>query len=266
MKLHLKFASLVLSVSLASLMFSDAAEAFQDAEISVAGLSIAKEDPDSEYGGSMVPGVQSGTTIYVQAKLPSQTVIKIKRIEDKEIEIKDSTGKSLADSGSDFGFMADISKDGKTIRLPITSSEIPAEGATTIEVKGSVMLDCGEDSKTEEIDVEIASGQKLKIAGIDFEVTEVDDSFMEEDSQMFELQSKKSPSQIQEIKAVMASGKTVDLDPAGSSEFGFGGDMTYGRGFNVPGKAADIKKLKVTYFQSVKEVELPFEFKLGLGF
>ena len=265
MKSPFGFASVVLVTVWISFIACQTVTAFQDAEFSVAGIAIAKEDPDSEYGGSMAPGLQPGTTIYLQVKLPGQTVIKIKRIEDKPIEIRDSTGKELPDSGSDFGFMADISDDGKTIQLPISSGDIPAKGSNSINVKGSVMLDCGKDSKTEEVEVKIANGEKFKFAGIDFEVTQVEDSFMDDDAQMFEFQSNTSPSRIQEIKAVMANGKTVDLDPSGSSEFGFGKNVTYGRSYNVPGKAADVKSLNVTFFQEVKEVELPFEFKVELG-
>jgi hypothetical protein len=266
MKLTSRFASLLLLAGLFSFAFCGVARALQEPEISVAGLAIAKEDPDSEYGGSMVPGLQAGTTVYLQARLPDRTVIALQQIEDRAMQISDSTGKQLPDSGTDFGFMSDISEDGKTIRLPISSGEIPATGATAIEVKGAVMLYCGEDSKTDEMEVALAVGQTLKVADIDFEITGIEDSYISDEGQMFEWQSKTSPSRIQQIQAVMADGKTVELESAGSTEFGFGDDVTYGRGYNVPGQVADIRKLKVTWFQNVKEVELPFEISVGLGF
>jgi len=251
---------------LSGFVFSGAAIAFQEIEVSVVGLSIAKKDTTSEYGGAMVSGLRSGTTIYINARLPGRTVIEIKRNEKKEFKISDSTGEALPSAKLDFGFMADISDDGQAVQLPIASDKVPTEGAESINIMGSVTLVCGAEPIQEEVDVEIASGKKFKLAGIEFKVADIQKSFMNDDGQMIELQCSASPAQIQSITAILADGKSVKLTASGKSEFGFGDNVTYGRNFDVVCKAADIKKLKVSYFKSVEEIELPIELKVGLGF
>ena len=256
---------LILSGLLTGWLASQAAVAQDTARISVVGFSVAKSDSDSAYGGSLAPGLQPGTSIYIQVRLADQTAIKIQRVEDQPIQIQDSTGKTLPDSGMDFGFMAEIADSGKTLRIPITSPAVPQAGADSLAVSGAVNLVCGEDPKSEESEVSIAQGQKLSFAGIEFTVTAVEDSFVDDNSQMFELQSRKSPSHIQQIQAITAEGKVLELSPAGSTEFGFDDQITFGRNYNIPGQAADIRKLRVKYFQKTKEVTLPFEFKVGIG-
>ena len=261
-----KMVSFVLALVLWGMADSQVAFAFQDIDVSVVGLAITKEDPESEYGESMVPGLQAGTTVYVRVQLPKRTVIKITQSKDTPLSIKDSTGKTLPDSGSDFGFMSSISDDGKTVLVPVSANTVPAEGAKSITISGTVTLICGADPKTEEVAVEIASGKKVELAGIEFEISDIQDSFMLDDGQMFELQSKTSPSQIKSIKAILANGKRVEVSPSGSSEFGFGDDITFGRSYDVPCKVASIKKLEVTFFENVEEVNVPMDLSVELGF
>lgn len=257
---------LVMSLLFSGFVISETAIAFQEIEVSVVGLSIAKKDSKSKYGGSMIPGAQSGTIVYLSAHLPGKTVIKIKHNEKKEFDITDSTGKTLPYAGLNFGFMANISDDGKTIQVPIASKELPAKGADSIQIKGIIDLICGVEPKTEVVEVEIATGKKMKLGGIEFEVTSIQDSYKGADGQMFELQSSTSPDQIQSIKAILADGKRMELQPRGSSEFGFGNRTTFGRNYDVECKVADIKKLEISYFQSVETVELPLEVNVRLGF
>lgn len=237
-----------------------------NSRVTVAGMSIAKEDPKSEYGGSMVPGIQPGTTIHLLVELPGRNIIKIHENKEGQLTIEDSTGKSLTPSGSGIGFMSDISDDGQTIRLPIASADLPSRQANSIAINGYVNLTCGSDSKTDQYDVVIRKDAKMTIANIEFQVNEVKDSYLNENEEMFELQCHTSPAPIQKVEAVMKNGATIELRAAGSSRIGFGDSVTWGRSYSVAGKAADIMALKVTYFQHVEQIEVPLGVAIGLGF
>ena len=83
---------------------------------------------------------------------------------------------------------------------------------------------------------------------------------------MIELQSKKSPASISSISAVLENGKEVEIFSSGGTELNSGMDIRFGRSYHIPGKVADVKKLKVTFFKNTEEVEVPLELKFGLGF
>jgi len=233
--------------------------------VEVAGLSIAREKAGSKYGESMVQGLATGTTVHIQVNVPKQTVIKINEIVEDQITMTDSKGTNMSLNNSNLAFMSNISDDGSMVSLPIQSETLPSDQATSLSVKGKITLTVGADQVTEAIDVEIAKGKQMKIAGIDFKVVELGDSFMDEDAESFEIQSKKSPAQIKSIQAVLADGKTVDLNSAGNSSFGYGDDMTYGRTYEIRGKAANIKKLSVTFYKTTKAVDVPLDLTVNMG-
>ncbi len=242
------------------------ADARPEATITLAGITIAQADPQSEYGGSLVPGLQPGTTIHLIVSVPGRNVIKIHESEEGEFSIQDSTGKSLTPSGNGIGFMSDIAEGGQSFRLPVASKDLPARQATGIKVNGHVKLTCGSDLQTDELAPEIREGTKLELAGISFMVTEVKESYMNKEDEMFAISSSISPARIQRIEATLNNGDVVELRPCGSSRFGINGEVTYSRHYSVPGKAADISGLKVTYFRNVDELEVPINLVTGLGF
>jgi len=249
---------------LAGFCFPNLVSAFQDVNVSVNGFTIAKPDANNDYGSNTVMGTAAGTTVYVVVKLPEKRIIKVADFSAGGPTLKDSAGNSMsADSSS---FMSNISDDGKSVVLPISSQDLPTKGSTSIEVGGNVKLICGAEPKTEEVDVKLAEGEKLTLAGIEFTVQAIGRSFMKRNAEMIELQCRKSPASISSISAVLGNGKEVEISSSGTSELNSGKDIRFGCTYHIPGKAADIGKLKVAFFESSEEVEVPLKLKFGLGF
>lgn len=241
-------------------------EAWQDIDVKAVGLTVAQKDENSEYGGSVIPGLNPGTTVHVHAHSDKLNILSLEFGEDESFTMTDSTGKSLDMSDSNMEFYSDISEDGHTALIPVSSPEVPASGTDSISIKGAVTLVCGANPKTESFDVKIAAGEVLEIAGIKFKVDSIEDSFMNDDGEMVNLETNSSPAQIESIEAILANGKSVEFSPSGSSQFGFNDNITYGKSYDLSCKASEIAQLKVTWFQDVKRVELPIEIKAGLGF
>lgn len=253
---------LILSLAATFCMASAVAQA---PKVVVGGLAIAKPDPDDEYGGAMSLSLRPGTTVYLRAMLDDRTVIGLQNSEKNPFKMEDSEGKSLEIADQDVDFASTISDDGKYVDFSVSSSALPSSKAQALQVSGAIVAVCGARPKTDEVDVKIASNSKFKMAGISFKVSDVSDSFLSDNAQTFEIEAKKSLAQIQKLQAVLENGKTVDLVATGSSKFGFNNNMTFSRSYDVSGQASDIQKLKVTYFQGVENVDVPFEMKVGLG-
>lgn len=258
---------LIAILILAGIVFPDVVYGFQDTNVRVMGFSITRKDPDNKESSVINIGASLGTTVYLVVKLPEKHVIKVAKPEDAPT-MKDSSGNSMSVDGDGSGFVygSNISDDGKTVSLPIFSKGLPAKGSTSIKIGGSLKFICGADLKTEEVDVELAKGKKLTAAGIEFTVKGIRNSFRKRNAEKVELQCQKSPASIKSILAVLADGKEVEISSSGSSESSFGRGVTYGRSYDLPGKAADVKKLKVTFFENIEELKVPLELDFGLGF
>ena len=258
----LRFRTL-LAVLLVGFGFPNLVFGLQGINVSVNGFTIAKPEANDDTGSNMAMGTAAGTTVYVVVKLPERNIIKIADFSAGPT-LKDSAGNSMRTDSSIF--MSNISDDGKSVVLPISSEDLPAKGSSSIEVGGKAKLICGADPKTEEVDVKLTKGEKLTLAGIEFTVQEIGKSFMKRNAEMIELQSKKSPASISSISAVLENGKEVEIFSSGGTELNSGMDIRFGRSYHIPGKVADVKKLKVTFFKNTEEVEVPLELKFGLGF
>ena len=95
-------------------------------------------------------------------------------------------------------------------------------------------------------------------------ITNVGDHY-EEGSQVMTIESKKALKSIRSIEVIGEGGKATALKSVGNSSWGFGDNKTYRQELVVAGKAADIKKLKVTYFQDLKKVEVPVDVNVSFS-
>ena len=230
---------------------------------SIVGLSVAKKDPASEFGQSLVPGSPVGTQIYLRIVLPERTILKIDGAATK-FEVVDSADKPLAlNENSNISFFATISDDRHAVIVPVQSPDLPPVGATSLAITGEVTCDCGAEPKTETINVKLVSEGEVKLGPVTAKITQVAEGF-EPESQRLDLESKNSFDQIQTLVFIDDQGKEIETSAAGGGSYGFSGDMTYSKSFQFKGKAESIAKAKVTYFQKIDAVKVPIKAKFGL--
>ena len=108
-------------------------------------------------------------------------------------------------------------------------------------------------------------GKELKFGPLDATVGQIGDAFGEPFKKSFELSSKKPFDSIATIEFVDAEGKAVESSSGGSGSFGFGGDMTYSRSWQIASDAKSIKA-KVSYYTKTDKLEVPCKLEFGLGF
>ena len=242
---------------------STVATAQEKGTVEVAGLTIAKKDPNSEFGGSFAMGRPPGLEVDLAVSIPKSHIL---MLDGKKSSLKLTTAKGVElplDEYFDGKVNFQIANDHARAVAQIRATELPPQGTTTLKVTGELVFIMGQAPKTEKGVLTVEQGTKIKIAGIDAEITQVSEAFSEPYKKMFELSAKSAFNRISKMTFTDA-GKEVESSSGGSGSFGFGGDVTYSQSYQV---ASESKKLdfEVTYFSKSVEVKIPVSLEFGLG-
>lgn len=243
---------------------SAVATAQEKGTVEVGGLAIAKKDPNSEFGGSFSLGRPAGLEVDLAVSIPKSHIL---MLDGKKSSLKLTTAKGVElplDEYFDGKVNSQIANDHSRAVAQIRATELPPKGTTALKVTGELVFVIGQVPKTEKGVLTVEQGTKIKIAGIDTEITQVSEAFNEPYKKMFEFSAKSAFNKISKITFTDA-GKEIESSTGGSGSFGFGGDVTYSQSYQV---ASESNKLnfEVTYFSKSVEVKIPvsLEFDLGL--
>jgi hypothetical protein len=131
-------------------------------------------------------------------------------------------------------------------------------------VEGDLVLVVGRDLKTVDVEIVVEEGAELKFGPVDATVGQIGDAFGEPFKKSIELSSKKSFDAIATVEFVDAKGEAVESSGGGSGSFGFGGDVTYSRSWQIASDAKSIKA-RVSYYTKTEAVKVPCKLEFGLG-
>ncbi len=235
--------------------------------VDVVGVSVSLPDPDNEYGQSLVPGRSPGVEVHVRVQDKSKTFIGVVDAENNPeavTALHDGSGNAMAAGSSFGGFGNNISEDGHSVTVQVSSSDVPPAGSNSLQVKGTVILLAGADEKTEDAALTLATDSTVKLGGIEAKVTQAD-AGGDEDSCWFGLEANKSFDTIAEFKFLDAAGKELEGQSMGDSSFGFGDEMTYQKNFSVAAKPGSKITVRIRYFKSTEEVKIPIDLAVSLG-
>ena len=113
-------------------------------------------------------------------------------------------------------------------------------------------------------EIVLEEGKELKFGPLDATVGEIGDAFGEPFKKTFQMSSKMPFDSIASIEFVDAEGKTVESSNGGSGSFGFGGDITYSRSWQIASDAKSIKA-RVSYYSKTETLKVPCKLEFGLG-
>jgi hypothetical protein len=257
--------SAMAAVLVATLLASGSAVATaqEKGSVEVAGLTIAKKDPNSEFGGSFAMGRPPGLEVDLAVAIPKSHIL---MLDGKKSSLKLTTPKGVElplDEYFDGKVNFQIGNDHARAVAQIRATELPPQGTTTLKVTGELVFIIGQAPKTEKGVLTLEQGAKIKIAGIDAEISQVSEAFSDPYKKMFELSAKSAFNKVSKVTFIDA-GKEVESSSGGSGSFGFGSDVTYSQSYQI---ASESKKLdlEVTYFSKAVEVKIPVSLEFGLG-
>ncbi len=248
-----------------ALLFSQQTSIAQSSKCSVVGMSISKKKEGNDFGQGYIPGTMEGVRVYIKVPVGKNIISIVEEDQPKVFDDKDKdlTGKRRSMS---LRYMVDYSKDRKTAVIPVSGSLLPPAGCKSMSVKGKFKFKCGNETKDETVALDMKTGFKTKMAGLDVEVRRISKGFGREESTRITFRSSESFENIKSVYAIDGDGKESEGRSAGSSSFGFRDKKTYDQSYEFPGKQDSIKKIKVVYFHKTEVVEVPVELSFSLGF
>jgi hypothetical protein len=157
-----------------------------------------------------------------------------------------------------FGSFPKISKDGKAAIITVEGTEVPAAGASTIQLKGKVGVTMATTKETVK-GGKVAVDGKLACGTLSLTVKQLRKSGSE---MSVELETSESTEQIAEMRWLDAAGKVLEANRDSSSQMGFGGKVTYSESWTVKGSPATVEFVRWT---DLKAVSVPFSFEIAVG-
>lgn len=234
----------------------------------VVGVCVSLPDPANEYGQSLVPGRSPGVEVHVRVHDKGQTFIGVVDSGTNPAAVAtlyDASGNPMsAESGMGGGFGNNISEDGHSVTIPVSSSDVPPAGSSSLQVKGTIILLAGADETTEDAELTLTVDSTVKLGGVEAKVTSAD-AAGEEDSCWFALEANKPFDTIAEFKFLDEAGKELEGQSMGGGSFGFGDEMTYQKNFSVSSKPGSKITVRIRYFKSTEEVKVPVDLPVTLG-
>jgi hypothetical protein len=235
--------------------------------VKAVGLSITLPDPDNEFGQSFVLGRAAGVEVTLMVEDKNLFFIAVVDEGKDKTDLKISVVGKPLENKQDFsriGFMANISPDGHRVTLPVNASEIPPAGTKELGVTGTIGIMVGSDSKEETVSFKPVVDEKVKLGGIETKIASVEEQNFGEPMTVVTFESQKSLDTIQTIKFLDESGKEIQSSSGGSSSFGFGGQTTYSRSYQIAGSPKTLSA-EIAFFSSNKTIKVPVDCRLDIG-
>ena len=237
----------------------------EKAKLQIAGFSVGQKDPSSEFGQGLSMMRRPGLEVDLHFHAPKETVLSLDS-KQTSLVLKQDDGTELPlDEMFDGQFSLSVNEESDKGVVSMRTSEIPAKGTKQIQLEGDLVLVVGRDLKTVDVEIALEEGKELKFGPLDVTVGQIGDAFGEPFKKSVELSSKKSFDAIAKVEFVDAKGKTVESSSGGSGNFGFGGDVTYSRSWQIASDAKSIKA-KVSYYTKTEALKVPRKLEFGLGF
>jgi len=243
------------------------------ATISVVGLSVALHDGGRNELGSLARGMRAGTSVCFVGELGDRAVLEIVKSECWLRAFTDDTGKVLMKPGKcgrsglfDGLSDTDVSEDRGQARFGFSTRKRPAENATAIKLKATMVFLAGleEDTASSE-KVMLEKGQSIGVGDYTFKITSVNNKPFGDAAMEIELESKKSFAAIIAIRFLDAAGKEVNVGTGGSGHrMGMGGRYTYMRTLRLS-KALQTATVKINYYSKTKKVTVPMDVTVSVG-
>lgn len=257
-KTCLLFSTMYLAVASAS-TFGD-----EKVTLQIAGFSVGQKDPSSDFGQGLSMMRQPGLEVDLHFHAPKETVLSLDA-KQTSLVLKQDDGTELPlEEMFDGNFRLTLNEKPEKGVLSMRTSEIPAKGTKQIQLEGDLFLVVGRDLKTVDAEIVLEEGKELKFGPLDATVGEIGDAFGEPFKKTFQMSSKTPFDSIASIEFVDAKGKTVESSNGGSGSFGFGGDITYSRSWQIASDAKSIKA-RVSYYSKTETLKVPCKLEFGLG-
>ncbi len=205
---------------------------------------------------------QSGTTLALLVKMPNdQNIVEIENRNCSLVEFTDNNNYNLLD-GVHWDSFPDISKDGRSALIEVSSRCIPSEKATKLHITGKIQMRLAATSLTQKINnLLLQAGTN---ATFDQETIQVMKAQIDDENLTLVLQiSRVLKDNMQDIRFYTPDGNPLECWGQGSFSFGNAAQMEY----NLDTKTIpEYLNLEIVIWQELETVNVPFDIETEMGF
>lgn len=213
-----------------------------------------------------------GVGLIVVLAQPDHYILGVNDEASKLLSATDDKGNDLTKNGNNKwldAFFSNVNKNHHKIAIPVKFNTLPTPAATAILVKGDIVLRCGLDEKSVEIQpFDLAKGvtaqcgtNSLKVsAGGGVPFGGLFGGNNETKRQTLSVTLNDDGHWLKTLEFVDDKGKVIKSDDGGSSSSN--GIKT--RFIKIGSEVKNVG-LRITYFQKIEEIHQPIDLKLGVG-
>lgn len=148
--------------------------------------------------------------------------------------------------------------------LTIKTKSLPVAAASRVTFEGVIVMNSASELQTSSADVVLEKGTKFEIAGLEIEVTSVEEEDWGHTQLQLEFTSMSNMDAIQAIRFLGADGKAIEHEDMGSGSMGFGGKVTYTQNYGLKDVVKTVK-IEADFFAKIEKVEVPLTIAFGPG-
>lgn len=218
---------------------------------------------------------EPGTKVALLVSSSGPGILGVEDKKSKVASVKDDKGSDLlaAKPKKEGGFsrtgiwpFPKIAKDGKSCVLEVHTHGLPAKGARSILVEGTLTLLTAQGQETvKQADVALRAGSKIKAGELELAVDKVGpDGFNEQFPYQVSISGGKGGRSLAKLRFLDAAGKEVESRTGSVSRMsGFGGESwTWTYNLKSELKACAVE---VSLWKRLSEVAVPFKLEVSLG-
>ncbi len=232
--------------------------------VEIAGFSVGKKDPESQFGQGLSMTKQPGLETDIFFRLPGRTILSIDEKQSK-ITLTTNEGNQLPlEEFFDGFFQMTVNDNPSEGTITLRCAELPAKSTSNFLIDGKFVLITGADLKTVDVDLKLVEGTKIKFGPAQLSVNQIGPAFGDPFKQSFELSGPQPLDTIQTVEFLDDKGEVIESSDSGSGSSGFGENMTYSKSWQIATEAKTLKA-RVSYFSKTEPVNLPCKLTFGLG-
>jgi len=245
----------------------------QETTVEARGIRVVGEGyGEGDFNQELRPfNWSKGTTVAMLIQYPKGGLIEISKDESKFTEFSDDKGTKLDAVKSKFSresvsfSFPTIAKDGKAAMVQAVVAGLPAKGATTLSLKGTIAAVVG--SKKETVKSEAAmlkKGSTFKVGGLTLKVEEVGKPDFGDAALSVTLDVKGDLDKVASWTFLKPDGSKIETKEAGSSSMSFGASKQISMDFNLEEKV-ETAILQLELWLDREVVKIPVDLKVSVG-
>jgi len=237
-------------------------------KVEARGLRVVGEGYGEENGlrpFNWFPGV----TVALLVTSPAGGLIEFDSRASEVTKLVDNKGTDLMVRGEfsmpGFTGSEDVSDDGKAMMIDVGGGGVPAKGADSIQVTGTLAIRRATQQKVHKADnVAVKADQKIEAGPVAFTISSVGKPDWGDNPLRITLEAKQHVDTIAEIRFLDAGGAVIESHRTGSMTMSMGDDVQVTLEFDLA-KAVESFSVEVVYWTDLQTAKVPFDVTVRVG-